>query len=96
MNKTDEATLQARNIADEINKSDKPRAVINNWWITGNGTDCWLVGKVSKHPKQGDFTQTKLQQTSAIVRVDLENELAETINTVYVLGTPAASYHAAQ
>ena len=60
---------------------DKPRARLENWFTYGDS----LVGQILDHPRQADF-KAPFQRTSALVRFEPENGIAETLNTIYTLG----------
>lgn len=68
---------------------DKGTAHIESWVKYGEGKYSYLIGVVSKHPRQDEFS-TKYQQTSNLVSFDPANGVAETANTVYTLGKPAS------
>ncbi len=62
----------------------KPTVRITDWYITGER----LFGTVLDHPRlkhAGDV------MTSPIVRMDLENNIVETMNTIYTLEKPHAT-----
>ena len=65
------------------NDENKPTARIENWW---EGNNC-LFGSITKHQYQSDF-KSKLQMTSPLIELDIENGFAETENTFYTLGKP--------
>lgn len=66
----------------------KQSAHIENWtyttWFGGV-----LIGEISAHPNQTSFLGEK-QMTSKVIHFDPENNRAETLNTIYTLGVPAA------
>lgn len=64
----------------------KPTARIDNWIFYCG----FLAGHVHGHQRQSGFMK-EFQLTSAVVRFDPENGIAETRNTVYNLGIPAIS-----
>jgi hypothetical protein len=60
----------------------KPTAFIYDWHIQfGNR----LVGRISEHPRQEEFTRP-FQVTSPVIRWDFNLGIAETLNTIYILG----------
>ncbi len=64
----------------------KQKAHIENWSVQnayGGGT--YLIGTISKHPKQYIF-HSDLQATSLLKSLDRESKTAETQNTIYTLG----------
>lgn len=69
----------------------KQTAVINNWTIhRDRHGHFFLRGGVTDHPRQADF-KSEVQETSRVVLFDPANNTAETQNTVYTLGAPAAA-----
>lgn len=58
-------------------------AHIDNW-REYNGT---LVGHISGHINQANFSK-EYQRTSRLINLDVVNNVAETQNTFYSLGTP--------
>jgi len=67
----------------------KKTARIDNWvlWTNPKG-DQQLIGTVSAHDRQDEF-RSDTQITSRIVKIDFEAGTAETLNTLYTLGTKA-------
>lgn len=59
----------------------KPVAHIYDWMIHGDR----IVGRTLAHPNQAEF-KAPFQITSPVIRWDLANDLAETHNTLYILG----------
>lgn len=70
---------------------EKQRAHIENWYRLGGylKTGGTLVGNITDHPRQHEFTENKLQRTSTIVWFDEANGTCETRNTIYTLGKKA-------
>lgn len=60
----------------------KNTAFIDNWIVVSG---C-LLGNITGHPNQNDFSEGA-QITSPIVSIDEANGTAETLNTIYTLGT---------
>lgn len=67
----------------------KQRATIHDWWYS-KAHNC-LIGRVEGHPNQMLF-KAPLQRTSRVLKLDLENKQAITMNTVYTLGEPCAEH----
>lgn len=59
----------------------KPQVMINNWFISGKG----IVGEVTNHPV---FADGECITTSRLIELDLKRNIAETKNTIYILGKP--------
>lgn len=68
-----------------LETSSKPVAQMHEWSIVNNR----LVGRVSNHPRQHEFTQPYVT-TSEIVKLDEEKGICETKNTIYQLGKHTA------
>lgn len=64
----------------------KPTAHIEDWYYEKSANV--LIGKVKNHPNQHQFSPDGFQQTSKVLKLDKENNLAETKNTIYTLGKP--------
>ncbi len=64
----------------------KQTARIDNWRIREWEGKKYLVGRVSEHPMQDSFS-SQLQNTSDLVSIDEEKGIAETLNTLYTLGS---------
>ncbi len=66
----------------------KPTAFIEGWSIIGVGALRHLMGRVSQHQRQDEF-HAPYQRTSTLVKLDLDKNTAETLNTIYQLGERA-------
>jgi hypothetical protein len=62
-------------------EAGKPKARIDLWRQVGN----FLMGRVYGHPTQPDG---KIVATSELVKLEPDNKMAETENTIYELGRP--------
>lgn len=85
---TTEHNIKPRNIfLDPV----KPWARIEDWYLTttphGHRV---LVGKITEHPRHETFS-LEYQITSPVLSYNPEENEAETENTMYRLGVPAAS-----
>jgi len=63
---------------DIIDRLKKPHVKLNNWYPYGK---C-LMGECVDHPRLGNT----LMITSVVIFFDEANSIAETLNTVYLLG----------
>lgn len=64
----------------------KQTARIDNWRIREWAGKHYLVGRVSEHPMQNSFI-SQLQNTSDLLSIDEDKGIAETVNTLYTLGS---------
>lgn len=64
----------------------KQTAHIENWRIREWAGEQYLVGRISNHPNQASFL-SQLQNTSTLISIDEEKGVAETVNTLYTLGS---------
>jgi len=60
----------------------KNKYILKNWDIVGSECFYYLTGNVIGNPKFNDFARVN---TSALVRIDFETKLAETMNSIYEL-----------
>lgn len=63
----------------------KQKARIENWVMVGRPGNGYLIGEIRDHPRQDSF-HSPYQHTSTLLVLDEENGMAETANTIYVLG----------
>ena len=71
--------------------SKKQTAHLENWVCVRDvkGDPVQLIGQVSKHPRQAEFTEGNMQVTSRIVAYNFREGTVETKNTIYTLGEEA-------
>lgn len=75
-----------------MDEKQKPTAQLQDWLVQWNpltGT-AMLAGKVAEHPGLPDGAEIV---TSALMRLDMEKREAETMNTLYRLGSPFKLSH---
>ncbi len=72
----------------ERHRARKPTAHLDGWSLTHATSTC-LRGVVSGHTGRPDLTDGTAVRTSSVLSIDLVNMVAETLNTQYMLGTPA-------
>jgi hypothetical protein len=65
-----------------INRVKKPHIKLNDWFPAG----ACLIGECVDHPQLG----STFMNTSLVIFFDEENGVAETLNTVYLLGPKRA------
>jgi len=61
---------------------EKQRATIKDWIISDKKNGQVLIGHIVDHPR---FCQGQTITTSYLVNIDIENKIAETLNTIYIL-----------
>ena len=65
----------------------KQTAHIEQWSIVYAACGArYMMGQISQHPNQSYF-KAPIQQTSRVVRLDVQGRQCETENTIYTLGT---------
>lgn len=68
---------------------EKQKARIENWAVIEGGQRSWLCGTVYDHPRS-ELNGHECY-TSTLEKLDRENKIAETRNTVYTLGVEAVN-----
>lgn len=63
----------------------KPQAELHDWWYSDLYGHRFLMGKIRNHDRQKEFV-AEYQITSPLVKLDMIAGLAESQNTVYILG----------
>ena len=61
---------------------EKPTVRISQWYLSRYSDGYALKGNVQDHPR---FRPNYFVETSKLLSIDFEKNLAETLNTIYVL-----------
>lgn len=68
--------------------SSKPTADLDQFYLSYTYSTPRLVGRVRNHHTRPDIRDGELIVTSRVLKIDFNKMQAETLNTVYKLGSP--------